>query len=45
MVPGTRQVARHGVTHHAQAQKGDFFGGGGFVGFGSNLAHGYLVVK
>jgi hypothetical protein len=44
-VSGTRQVARHGVAHHAQAQKGDFLGRGGFVGFGSNLAHGCLVVK
>ncbi len=45
VVPGTRQVAGHGVAHHAQAQKGDFLGGGGIVGFGSDLAHGCLVVK
>ena len=30
----------HGITHHAEANKGDFVRGGGFIGFGLNAGHG-----
>ena len=40
VVPGAGQVACHGVAHDAHAQKGDLGGGGGFVSFGVNAAHG-----
>jgi hypothetical protein len=47
LVAGARQVAGHGVAHDAQAQKGDFAGGGGVVGAGwcgcSCAAHGMGV--
>ena len=44
LMPGQRQMAGHGVAHHTQAQKGDFAGSDGGVGFGVGAAHGVISV-
>jgi hypothetical protein len=37
LMAGARQVARHRIAHHAQAEEGNAMGGAGFVGL---LVHG-----
>ena len=44
LVAGQRQMAGHGMTHHAQTQECDFVGGDGGVGFGVGAAHGVISV-